>query len=105
MPKKPNNKIFRLLVILSKKGVTIIPQGQITISYLQLIAGILSVILFLSTGMPMLSQFIPSDFLEILPTSVKNDDRKDENSTKKKVGNAHPTGLIVVTHFSVVNGG
>lgn len=62
------------IYILSKKEVTIIPQGQITISYLQLIAGVLCVILFLSTGMPMLSQFIPSDLLESLPTSVKNED-------------------------------
>ncbi len=76
MTQKSDHKSFRLGVILSQKEVTIIPQGQITISYAQLIAGIFSLTVLLSTGVPILSNFIPFNLIESSPATVKDYDGK-----------------------------
>ncbi len=80
MSEKSNKEMFRLGLILSQKEVTIIPQGKITISYAKLIAGFLSLTLLLSTAMPILSHFIPSDLLQNSPTPVKNHDSKTDKN-------------------------
>ena len=75
-----SNNRFRIWIRLSQKKMTIIPQGQITLSYVQLMAGLASLTLFISATVPMLSQFIPSDLLLNLPTLVKDDDSNTDDN-------------------------
>ena len=80
MSDNSNKEMFRLGLILSQQEVTIIPRGQITISYAKLITGLLSLTLLLSTAMPILSHFIPSDLRQGSPTPVKNHDSKTDKN-------------------------
>ncbi len=61
MSQQSDDKGFRIGLIFSKQGVVILPQGKLSLSYTQVIALLASVIVFFSTAMPILSQFIPSN--------------------------------------------
>lgn len=72
-PVKPD-QTFRLGVIFSTKGVVICPQGKLSLSYHQLFSAIAFLILLLTTGMPILSQFLP------FPTNQSQEINQNKNT-------------------------